>query len=205
MKTITSLKKELSEDELDYYRFYYEEAKEKEPLFSKKWPVLLAVGFALAGALWFALVYFVDRHLKNEEELSRMFGLEVLGVTEENRKYGGVDNWIRNVEHKNALRPVDGAYLRAYLGTLEFGKIALCLDSSDEVLSKLADELSKGNGQLIPAGDLTPDSAAPAVVSDSDVILLLTRVGKSKYSELYHVEELANRMKKKIIGAVVVR
>ena len=210
LDSVTKLKKDLSEDEKDYYSFYYKHSVEKEEEeatvgFSKLWPAAFAVGLAFVGALWFAILYILDGHLKDEEELGTMFGLKVLGVTEDGEKYGAIDAWLRKLENKRNLRAVDGEYLRAYLETMKLGKTAICLDSADEGQKKLAAELAKGNGQIAVAGDLAADSAAPTIAAESDGILLLVRAGKIAYTELRHIAELANGMKKKIFGVIVVR
>ena len=205
LKTLIQLKNELTPNEMSCYKYYYEEPEEETTGFSKVWPAGLAIVFAVIGVAWFAFTYLLDGHLKDEEELGSMFGLKVLGVTEEEKKHGLIDKWLRKLEYKNSSRAVDCDYLRAYLGTMKVGKMAICVDSSDGELKKLAGELAQESKQITVAGDLAADSAAPGIVSESDGIVLITRMGKSAYTGLRHIAELANGMEKKIVGAIIVR
>ena len=204
---ITNLEKDMTTNDKLYYKYFYETDKAKEAAgFSKKWVVLLGVGAAVLCAVWFAVRYFLDTHVKSTDEFSEIYNTNVLAVLPEQgkKKTIFIDRWLDRWDHKGKAPVNDISYASAAVAAMEFDRALLCGDPRDASEKAVMDELTGADKRLIPTGNLGDDKDAQAALRESDGAVLVAKLLKSRNAEIRREIDVAEAAGKKILGVVVI-
>lgn len=207
LKELTDQKGKLSDDEELYYAYHYdEEAFNKvESGFSKKWPVILAVVLAFVGAVWYAVEYIADKHVKNEAELEKTFDVSVIGSMDDSKFKNPIDRLLDRWE-KAGLAPANSTeYAVSVLNSIKADSIALVFDANDEPSAVLAKALAADDSRIKLAGNLACDKDALTIVSGCSGMVLISHMNAMSKSELAKILETGKRLEATNYGAIVIR
>ena len=208
LKNITDAEKNLSDDELLYYGYYFDEdfLDEYEYGFSKKWPVIAAVALAFIAACWYAVKYIFDKHIKSEDELSSQFGIQVLGsIDAKEAPKNVIDKWLAGLDNAGKLAANSPEYLSSVIGGIEAESIALLAGGSDPDAKALAEKLAASDDRLCNAGDLLADDTAAEALKRCGGAIVLAHIDQTTRPELTRILELVRKFGKETYGAVVIR
>ena len=198
----------LSDDEKLYYAYHYnwDEYLEKyEGGFSKKWPAIMAVVFAFIAAGWYAVKFIFDKSIKSEDEIERIFGLQVLGSVD-NACYKNVFDKLFDKWGKAGLAPANTVeYLRTVVDSCDADSVAIVYDADDAEEIELAESLTENSSKIKIGGVLASDAAAVEAVKSCDKTVLLAHMNHTVKSTFAKLLEANMRLEKDTVGVIVVR
>lgn len=205
---LNNLKKALNQDEADYYACYYENETKQDTAslgFSKKSVAFGAVIGAVLLALWFAVKYLLDRHVKDADDVL-LKGIPVLAEIEgKSEPKKGIDRWIYNWLNKGKSVLQDSAYLKQTVGDKAFSKALISGNRNDADVTMLMDELTAADSRLVSAGMLSSDAAAVETAKDADALILIVHAMKDYRDEVRKTLQVAKTAGKQLLGAVIIR
>lgn len=198
LNNLTVAKSKLSNNELLYYSYYYDYDNtfaEQKLAFSKKWPVLFAVGFGILIAGCYFLKYLFDGRLKTFDTIKDKYRLPLLGtLNTKNKTYTGIDKIINDLENKEYN---DLDYIKSSIGLIEGKKIMLCSE-----FNELNDEIAKLDNRLSVRGSLTNDTKSLDELKKTEGIILVSKLWDTKESDIQRQIDIANNAGKKILGVI---
>lgn len=199
LNSLTNAKSKLSSNELLYYSYYYDydDAFANYQLgFSKKWPVLFAVGLAVVVAGVYFLLYLFDDHIKSFDEIKDRYKLPLLGtlkVTDKEYK-NVIDKFINDLDKKE-YNNLD--YIKSSIKLLDNKSIMLC-NEYDE-LNKEFDRL---DSRIDVSGTLNNDTKSLDKLKKADGVILVSKLWESKNSDIQRQIDIVNNAGKKIVGVI---
>lgn len=198
LNNLTNAKSKLSEDELLYYSYYYDYENafgEQNISFSKKWPVLFAIGFGILAAGVYLLKYMLDERLKTFDLIKDKYHLPLIGtINTSNKEYKGIDKFISDLEHKE-YNNFD--YIKSSLSLLDGKKIMLCSEYNE-----LNDELAKLDNRLSVSGSLTNDTKSLDELKKTDGVILVSKIWDTKESDFQREIDIVDNAGKKVFGVI---
>ena len=204
--TMSKLSSNLGENEVLYYNVYYNENYNPKSGFSKKWPVAAAIGFVLAGAIAFGIIYLMNPSIKNENEISLIYGYNVLAIMARIRKkVKGPDALIQRWENKGKAPVNNKDYLRTALQTLDIRRGVASGDVNDPTISRLAANIAESDLRFIEAGSLAVDPEAQIKVKNADGVVFIVRLWYTKSYDFERDIEVARNLDTAVLGVIVIR
>ena len=199
LNSLTSVKSKLSNNELLYYSYNYDydnSFANQKLGFSKKWPVLFAIGFGALAAGCYFIKYLFDERIKTIDLIKDKYRLPILGILNtDNKECKGIDKFIKNLENKN-YNSFD--YLQSSLSLLNGKKIMLCSEYNN-----LKDKLTKLDNRLSVSGSLVNDNKSLDELRKTDGVILVSKLWDTKDSDIQRQIDIVNNAGKKILGVIV--
>ena len=204
--TMIKLGNNLSENEKLYYNVYYNKSYSPGIGFSKKWPVGAAIGVMFAGIVILIICFLADPRIKNENEISSVYGYNVLAIMARVRKkVRGLDALIQKWEN-NSKAPVNNKeYLKMALQTLDIRRGVASGDSNDATISRLAQNIAETDMRFIEAGSLAVDPEAQIKAKNADGVVFIIRLWYTKSYDFERDIEVARNLDTAVLGVVVIR
>ena len=210
------LEKEFSGDDQKYYQTVYmnqiaeEETSELESD-SKSVSVKDVIKYMIVGLFltcacwggWFFFKYLFDNHVKDSEELSRTWGIDVLGVAEGDKhpfwgKYMVLD---RVFNRRNADSKI---YILSMIEMLQKEHVLICGDQNNIEIQNCKQWIAEEK-QGSEMGDLLArDSKTLEMSKNNDGIIYIIKLGSTTYSEIIKELQVCNLHNLKMLGAIVV-
>ena len=211
------LEKEFSGDDQKYYQTVYmnQIAEEEEnvevesagtSLSVKDIIKYMIVGLFLTCACWggwFFFKYLLDNHVKDSEELSRTFGVKVLGVAEGEKhpfwgKYTVLD---RLFNRRNADSRI---YISSMIEMLQKEHILICGDQDNAEIQMCKQWISEGK-KGIEVGDLlSRDNKTLELSKNNDGVIGVFQVGRSTYAEVQKELQICNLQNIELLGIIII-
>lgn len=206
---IKALEKELSADELDYYKMVYEPAQEPEEkgLLSRlKYPVLLAALFFLLAAGIYCVRFVLDGRVKTAADVRKAYGVHLLANLPSNAKpRRGLDGWLERQSQKGEPVVNSREYLLSALTTLEKKNLLLCGASDDGAIQELTAWLSGQAPALQAHGLLQSDAQAQQAAPGCDGVVVFVHLWKTRRAELEREIEICRTRKIPLLGVVTLK
>lgn len=185
----------------------------KKPSISKKFAVLgAALGFVLS-VFWHFAAYLFSRKVKSTEDIKCRYNLFVFGLLDSDtkKKKSAVDRFIIKLfSGRSHADPVKSAERGIALAAEKSGAKKLLviagnsISEEKSVLSLTEDLKNSGlNLELAQSPYETADTLDS--LASADAVLLVKKIGKSRYEEIYCEEELCRRYGKDLLGIVVLK
>ena len=208
LEQVTKSKSALSDDEKLYYAYHFdrESLEEGKAGFSKKWPVIAAVGCAFIAACVYVVIYIFDKHIKEEDEITEYYGLQVLGSVDfRNAPKVIFDKWFYAWEKSRRLPANSIDYISSIIKAIDSESIALVSAGQDLSCNDLADSLLREDNRLVNAGNVLSDNKAYESIDNINKLIVIVHIADTTKQELVRILELAKKFDKEICGVVVVR
>lgn len=201
---ISTIEKSLTSDDKTYYGLVYgqtEEKAEQGSLSWLKWAILMGGLFGAVGVFGFAVVYLLDGHIKNVNELTDC-GLHlfaVLGEGKPGRKLNALDRLFAP-----RLRCQTDEYLAKALDVLDAESIVLCGDLSDSDIAEHAGNAQKASCKLSVEEQMMESADTQMKVKQADGVVLFVHLWKTKRSYLEQEIRICQKIGGKILGVAVI-
>lgn len=211
------LEKEFSGEDQKYYQTVYmnqipeekenvevESADASEPV--KDIIKYMIVGFFLTCACWGGWLFFkylFDGHVKDGEELSRAFGVKVLGVAagEKHPFWGKYTVLDRLFNRRNADSRI---YILSMIEMLQKEHILICGDQDNAEIQMCKQWISEGK-KGIEVGDLlSRDNKTLELSKNSDGVIGVFQVGRSTYTEVQKELRICNLQNIELLGIIII-
>lgn len=203
LKNATTYKDKLSDDEKLYIAYYYpDENTELETGFSKKYPFFVAVGLAFVSAVWYAVVFIFDSHIKCECDL----GKKVYVIAYLGSKKKGLDRIFDNWSNCNKPDTNDEEYVLDYLVSLKNHRTALCYGDSDKSINKLAESIkAKLGDKVVLVGNVAIDVSKEAMLQNVDKVVEIVKLYETRKSTHNRIQEVCLKNGIEISEAIIIR
>lgn len=215
LTTAQKLEKELTGDDEKYYQTVYmnqlvddsEGVVEETPAFSKK-DVLkyVVVGLFLACVCWGGILFFrylMDNHVKDSEELSRTWGVKVLGIKEgEKHPFWGRRMLLDRIFNRRSAD--SDIYILSMIELLQKEHILVCGDQNNTEIQSCKQWIHKERSETEIGDLLSRDSKTLELSKHKDGIILVVQLGASTYSEIIRELQVCQLQNLKILGAIVI-
>ena len=210
------LEKEFSGDDQKYYQTVYmkqiaeEENVEVESASAsvsvKDILKYMIVGLFLTCACWggwFFFKYLLDNHLKDSEELSRTWGIKVLGVAEGDKhpfwgKYMVLDRIF------NRRSADSNIYILSMIEMLQKEHILICGDQNNIEIQNCKQWITKEKQGTVTGDLLARDSKTLEVSKNNDGIIYIVKLGSTNYSEIIKELQVCDLQNLNMLGAIVI-
>ncbi len=187
--------------------------------------IIIGVLFGiLIAVIWHALAYVLSTKLRTKADISGAFGLSVLGELKSNYSFnglfGGVDRFIEGVFWKeySTQTPEEHAKMIASSVAIsawknDYRNICLTSVNSDEnsaswrekiVDAKCAIDSMTGNTNFENSSSPLSNLNSMNKLVSADAVVLVEKVGATKYEDLAKMLELSSNLGIKILGTVLV-
>lgn len=209
---IESIKKDLSEEEIEYYEavYIYPGEMEVPELFSTELGVMsfikwIIIGMFLGGVCWagyYMIKYLLSDGLTHTGELKR-YCLQLIGFLkkEEKAKKDVFCALAERIERASDMPLNDAAYIKASVEMMEQESIVLC---GDEISRMAISAVSSGLDKAKISGFLHCSREALAAAQKADGVILLLEKNRSKHSEIKRELEVCAMHGIKILGAIMI-
>ncbi len=211
------LEKEFSGDEQKYYQTVYmnQIAEEKENVEVESADVSLSVkdilkyiiiGLFLTCACWggwFFFKYLLDNHVKDSEELSRTWGIKVLGVAEGDKhsfwgKYMVLDRMFNRRSADSKM------YILSMIEMLQKDHVLICGDQNNIEIQNCKQWILKEKQGTVTGDLLARDSKTLEMSKNNDGIIYIVKLGSTTYSEIIKELQVCNLQNLNMLGAIVI-
>ncbi len=176
-----------------------------------KFGIIGAIVGAFVTIFIYCVIYVINSTLHSAEELKNRFNLKILGVFMQERKkraFSQVDNFIDKLEGRNKISEAV-VYQRVTANIANYSEkgqtILLTGTVSQEEMISVGDKLR----QMLPdinletGMDMTKNPETLTKLSKVDGIILVEKVGYSKYSDIQDELENIYGLSQKVIGSIV--
>lgn len=179
------------------------------------------VGFFLLCVIY-AIIYVTSDKIKSENEFKTNCRLDILGVLPKNdgKKLNGVDRYVRRIfginrraKEFNTLVDRLAEEIKAVLSTKSISKsdvktifvtvVSTETDKTAVELSKLINSRLNGNIKMTVAGNILENAESVRTVMNADVILMVGKIGETKYGIVEESYKKILNWEKDIIGIVL--
>ena len=203
---LAKLEKTLNADEIMYYKLNYTDYTIKNP-FSKKLPVLGAVGLCFLGLLVLVLNYIFSKSVKSEEEIHAAAGLKIIALldAEGAKTKNVISQAIKRWEDKGRLPANDRNYLKAALKTMDLSRGVVSGDLKDHASAAVMRYIVEQDARFIESGNLATDAEAQLKAKACEGIVLVIHLKETGKAMLERNMEVAENLDRPVAGAVVIR
>ncbi len=185
--------------------------------------LLGALGGAFLVCCFYIMLYILSPKLKSGNELHDVFGLTILGIMRDERKYnkafGKVDRFIESLFDKNDMRlsaaermEIVCSFVRLGISNDSLKNLYIAGTGSGKRLADFKDAL-RNNIENNYANDRSctiKTGASPLIDSGSlknllsaDAVVLVEEIGVSRYDDITRIKEVCGKFGVKILGTVV--
>ncbi len=202
--TLTSLEKNLSDDDLLYYAQNYPTDEEPEEgslaVAMVKWALIIGVLLGALGVCWYGVIYLLDTHIKTSDDLLA-YGLHPLAVLEEKseKKKNALDRLFATKHNYNSVE-----YLAQELAGLGLGRVIICGDMQDEQISAVAQKAAALDSTFTPAMRMGADAGTQQLVREAGGVVLLVHLRQTVRADLEQEIRICKKIKGNIIGVVMI-
>ncbi len=199
---ISTIGKELTENDKNYYGYVYDTEKEKtESLTWVKWALIVGVVFGMLGAGWYAVIYLLDGHVKNEDELLA-YGLHPFAVvkgSEERKKPNALDRLLMP-----KYRYQSDDYLAEALDVLDAESIVICGDLGDADIANHAQSVAEASQKLHVAPQMVESAKTQAKAKQADGVVLFVHLWKTKRADLEQEIRICQKIGARVLGVAII-
>ena len=198
---ISTIAKSLNDDDKAYYSLVYDTEKEKGGLSWLKWGVIIGVVFGALGVFAYAVVYLLDGHVKNMDELLA-YGLHPFAVME-----GSTDGKKLNALDKlfvPKLRYQSDAYLAEALDAQDAEHIILCGDLNDADIAAHGKAVAAASDRLSVEPQMVESADTQMKVKQADGVVLLVHLWKTKRTDLEQELRICQKLGGNVLGVAVI-
>ncbi len=159
--------------------------EEENPESPWKW---LAIGIFLACVCWggyYLIKYLLDKHIKTAEEVVSCYNLPLIGkIAVAGDEGKGLSGYLDRLYRRWKGKADTDDYIVSTVDALDAQRILVCGDTRDMETQNLMRTLEERCGKVESGGLLSKDADMLKKTKAADCIVLLVRVGQTKYSEL---------------------
>ena len=202
---ISTIAKSLNDDDKAYYSLVYDTEKESEEekggLSWLKWGIIIGVVFGALGVFAYAVVYLLDGHVKNMDELLA-YGLHPFAVME-----GSTDGKKLNALDKlfvPKLRYQSDAYLAEALDAQDAEHIILCGDLNDADIAAHGKAVAAASDRLSVEPQMVESADTQMKVKQADGVVLLVHLWKTKRTDLEQELRICQKLGGNVLGVAVI-
>lgn len=205
LKNATDYMDKFSDDEKLYLAYYYPDENTKiKTGFSKKWPVIFAVGLAFGGAAVYAVVFILNGKIDCEGDMSFVKNLYVIAFIEGKEKKGldkVFEKWSRGI-----LPPSSSIeYAIEYINKLEAKNIAICYNYDNELAKNVAAKVKEQCKEKVELVGSMTERESLGQVLNADEIVSIVCFGATKKADLLRSLEVCKQFKKEASKFIVIR
>ena len=203
---LTSMEKEMTDDEKNYYSVKYpvaEAIEEDEGGKVIKRAIIFAALLFFAGAAVHCVRFLLNGTVKQPGELRSQFGLHVFAhISDPDVKAKGIDGYLRR---RRKTWPANSPeYLLNALQVLNKKPLLLCGDTEDPETMKLMQWLHERDDQLQLCGWLNVNEHAQRLARESAAVVLVVRLWHTAQQHVERELEIARKLDLPLTGAVVI-
>ena len=199
---ISTIAKGLSDDDKTYYSLVYDTENEKKSSLSwLKWGIIIGVVFGALGVFAYAVVYLLDGHIKNVDELLA-YGLHPFAVMQgsaEKKKLNALDKLF-----VPRLRYQSDAYLIEALDALDAEHIILCGDLNDTDIAAHGKAVAAGSDRLAIEPQMVESADTQMKAKQADGVVLLVHLWKTKRTDLEQELRICRKLGSNVLGVAVI-
>ena len=199
---LTSIEKTLTEEEKAYYSPSNPSKSEKDGKTTwVKWALIVGVVFGMLGAGWYAVIYLLDGHVKNEDELLA-YGLHPFAVvkgSEERKKPNALDRLLMP-----KYRYQSDDYLAEALDVLDAENIVICGDLGDADIANHAQSVAETSQKLHVAPQMVESSKTQAKAKQADGVVLFVHLWKTKRADLEQEIRICQKIGARVLGVAII-
>lgn len=199
---ITTIGELMTDDDKTYYSLVYDDDEEDGiRLTWLKWGIIIGVLFGAMGVFVYAVIYLLDGHIKNVDELM-VYGLHPFALIEGStgkKKLNALDKLFTP-----RPRYQSDAYLAEALCTLEAEQIILCGDLSDPDVAAHAKQVGEGNARLSVEQQMVESADTQMKAKQADGVVLLVHLWKTKRADLEQEIRICQKIGARILGVAVI-
>lgn len=215
LTTAQKLEKEFTGDDLKYYQTVYmnqildeaEEEDEAVTTFSVKDMIkYIIVGLFLTCACWgcwFFFKYLLDNHIKDSEELSRTWGMKILGVVE-GTKHPFWGNYMILDRMFNRRTADSRIYILSMIEMLQKEHVLICGDQNNAEIQSCKEWISGEKSGTVLGDLMSRDSKTLESSKNNDGIIYVFQLGATAYSEIVKELQVCDLQKVNVLGAVII-
>ena len=199
LSTLSSIEKDLTDDDKAYYAQVYEGSWKPENK-APKWATLGAVAlFVLAGG-WYVLMFLLDGSVKGTDELEERYGLHLLARVEPE---GAAKKNLRGLNKLFAEKPLynDAAYLSAALNATGVSGFVLSGDLANAQIAQTMKAAAQAGGYKV-CDRFAVD--AQAVADKTDGVVLFIQPWVTKNAQVLRELEICEFNGLPVLGFVAV-
>lgn len=201
---ITSIGKTLTDDDKLYYSLVYDvELEDDKPSLSwLKWGIIIGIVFGALGVFACAVVYLLDDHIKNVDELLayRLHLFAVLEGSAGRKKLNALDKLFMP-----RLRCQSDAYLTEALNALDAERIVLCGDLNDADIAVHGKAVAAASARLSIGQQMVESADTQMKVKQADGVVLLVHLWKTKRTDLERELRICNKLGGNVLGVAVIQ
>lgn len=185
---------------------------------SKVLIVIVTVAFGFVAVAFYGVIYLFNGVIKTGDELAGLSRSTLLGTVlvdgEKKRKSVLFDKWAIALTDARVLcddsdRMIETivASVKQYLGNNGLNSV-LCVGSDighSDVIDKIRTNVSEGGFTVNVAVDAFDSPDTVNYITESDVVVFIGEIGKSKYKKLERVLSLCQLYKKNVMGTVAIQ
>ena len=166
------------------------------------------IGGVLGGVLAvmvLALAFLLSDKVYSGDALAARTQIRVLGSLESGKKRNVLDRWLwtlegRAMENNQKNRNLIGAWAANCIPE----NVVLCGDVKDEHMEWVSDILKSHGIQVLIAGNVLCDGAVVAQLPNCTGVVLVVRCGKTTYTDISRMAELAQDAQKSVLAAIAI-
>lgn len=201
---INTIAKSLSEDDKTYYSLVYDtekESEEKGGLSWLKWGIIIGVVFGALGVFAYAVVFLLDGHIKNMDELLA-YGLHPFAVMEGSaggKKLNALDRLF-----VPKLRYQSDTYLAEALNAQDLKHIILCGDLNDADIAAHGKAVAAASDRLSIEPQMVESADTQMKIKQVDGVVLLVHLWKTKRTDLEQELRICRKLGGNVLGVAVI-
>lgn len=201
---INTIAKSLSEDDKTYYSLVYDtekESEEKGGLSWLKWGIIIGVVFGTLGVFAYAVVFLLDGHIKNMDELLA-YGLHPFAVMEGSaggKKLNALDRLF-----VPKLRYQSDTYLAEALNAQDLKHIILCGDLNDADIAAHGKAVAAASDRLSIEPQMVESADTQMKIKQADGVVLLVHLWKTKRTDLEQELRICRKLGGNVLGVAVI-
>ena len=201
---INTIAKSLSEDDKTYYSLVYDtekESEEKGGLSWLKWGIIIGVVFGALGVFAYAVVFLLDGHIKNMDELLA-YGLHPFAVMEGSaggKKLNALDRLF-----VPKLRYQSDTYLAEALDAQDLKHIVLCGDLNDAEIVAHGKAVAAASDRLSIEPQMVESADTQMKIKQADGVVLLVHLWKTKRTDLEQELRICRKLGGNVLGVAVI-
>lgn len=201
--TMTTLKKNLTDDDLLYYRETYnaEELEEESGLGWLKWGIVIGVLFGGLLVVFYGVKFLLDNRIKNTDELKQREGLHLIATLESAKKKKAnciIDKMLEDKYEFNS-----DAYLCSAIKASGAERLQLSGDLENPAIAEKMNLLAEDK-KIVICNRFAVDEHAAGLACETDGAILFVQLWKTKHKDLQRELEICRHIGQKVIGVVVI-
>lgn len=160
------------------------------------------IGGVLGGVLavvWLLTAFLLSDKLYRGDALAARAQFPVLGSLDSGKKRGPVEKLLRKLEGRE---PEEPGFIGARAANCCREAVVLCGNVETEHLAAVEALLKSQGIGVIASGDALHNGAVVAALRDASGVVLLAGCGRTTYTEISRVEEVAREAGKPILAAI---